>query len=54
METMLLTKLAPVVVQDGGALVPRTVDFPPHGGSSQSKLSVVEWRRVSPAERADR
>jgi hypothetical protein len=27
MELMLLTKLAPFVAQDGGALVPRTVDF---------------------------
>jgi hypothetical protein len=27
MEVMMLTKLAPFVAQDGGALVPRTVDF---------------------------
>jgi hypothetical protein len=28
METMLLTKLASVVLRDGGALVPRTFNFP--------------------------
>ena len=52
-EAMMLTKLAPLfVVQDGGAAVPRTVDFLATRGLLPVQGCVEEWWRDSPAERA--
>jgi hypothetical protein len=45
MELVTFTKPASLAVQDGRSQEPRTVDFRPHGGFTQSKLSVVELRR---------
>jgi hypothetical protein len=44
---LLLTKLAAFVVQDGGALVPRNINFLAVWGLLPAKLAVEECRQDS-------